>query len=209
MRFYFVRHGESEANLLHEFSNRGVKHPLTATGREQALALAQTLKGIAVTRIFASPILRAVQTAEIVAGELGLSYDVTDALREYDVGMLEGRSDAVSWQRYWEINDAWLVRHEWDARIEQGESFLDIRQRFVPFIEQLVRDGATSSASDIVLVGHGGVYRCMLPLVLRNIDFSFVLEHGMGHTDVVVAELTAVGLTCLTWGELSLNASGN
>lgn len=209
MRLYFVRHGESEANLLHEFSNRGVKHPLTASGREQSLALAQALRGITVTRIFASPNLRAVQTAEIVAGELGRGYEVVDALREYDVGVLEGRADAASWQRYWEINDAWLVRHEWGARIEQGESFFDIRQRFVPFIEQLVHDGATSPASDIVLVGHGGTYRCMLPLVLRNIDFSFVLEHGMGHTDVVVAELTADGLACLTWGELSLNASGN
>ena len=209
MRLYFVRHGESEANLLQEFSNRGVKHPLTAMGREQALALAQTLNGIAVTRIFASPILRAVQTAEIVAGELGLSYEVTDALREYDVGILEVRSDAASWQRYWEINDAWLVRHEWDARIEQGESFLDIRRRFVPFIDQLVHDGATNRVSNIVLVGHGGTYRCMLPLVLANIGFPFVLERGMGHTDVVVAELTADGLTCLTWGELSLNASGN
>ena len=43
MRFYFVRHGESEANLLHEFSNRGLKHPLTARGREQVIALAEHL----------------------------------------------------------------------------------------------------------------------------------------------------------------------
>jgi broad specificity phosphatase PhoE len=209
VKLYFVRHGESEANLLREFSNRGVKHPLTATGCEQALALAHALRGIEVTRIFASPVLRAVQTAEIVAGELGWGYEVVDALREYDVGVLEGRADAASWQRYWEINDAWLVRHEWDARIEQGESFLDIRRRFVPFIEQLVHDGATNPASNIVLVGHGGTYRCMLPLVLDNIDFPFVLAHGMGHADVVVAELTANGLTCLAWGDLPFDGFSN
>ena len=40
MRLYFVRHGESEANLLHEFSNSGLKHPLTLTGVAQAQALA-------------------------------------------------------------------------------------------------------------------------------------------------------------------------
>lgn len=85
-------------------------------------------------------------------------------------------------------NDAWLVRHEWDARIEQGESFLDIRQRFVPFIEQIVRGEGPLAKSSIVLVGHGGTYRCMLPLVLGNIDFPFVLTHGMGHADMVVAE---------------------
>lgn len=209
MKLYFVRHGESEANLLHEFSNRGVKHPLTAAGREQARQLASRLKDIEVTHIFASPILRAVQTAEIVADELGLSYQVVDALREYDVGILEGRSDAASWQRYYEINDAWLVRHEWDARIEQGESFLDIRQRFVPFIEQIIRGEGPLAKSSIVLVGHGGTYRCMLPLVLGNIDFPFVLTHGMGHADMVVAELTVNGLTCLAWGELSFDTSGS
>ena len=40
MRIYFARHGESEANLLHVFSNRGVKHGLTARGRAQAETLA-------------------------------------------------------------------------------------------------------------------------------------------------------------------------
>jgi broad specificity phosphatase PhoE len=33
MRLYFVRHGESKANLLEIFSNRGLKHGLTERGR--------------------------------------------------------------------------------------------------------------------------------------------------------------------------------
>ncbi len=32
MRIFFVRHGESEANILNEFSNRGLKHSLTPEG---------------------------------------------------------------------------------------------------------------------------------------------------------------------------------
>ena len=43
---YFVRHGESEANLLHEFSNRGLKHGLTDKGRRQAAALVHKLKEV-------------------------------------------------------------------------------------------------------------------------------------------------------------------
>src|SRR6476646_8171101 len=43
MKLYFVRHGESEANLLREISNRGTRHGLTAKGRAQATALAQSL----------------------------------------------------------------------------------------------------------------------------------------------------------------------
>ena len=39
MKLYFVRHGESEANLLREFSNRGYKHGLTERGFQQAAAV--------------------------------------------------------------------------------------------------------------------------------------------------------------------------
>ncbi len=102
MRLYFVRHGESEANLLNEFSNRGLKHGLT----QQAHALAQSLRSIPVTALFSSPLLRARQTAEILARELGVAYQMTDALREFDCGLLEGKMDAESWQRYWKVSDA-------------------------------------------------------------------------------------------------------
>lgn len=206
MQLYFVRHGESEANLLNEFSNRGLKHGLTDTGRQQAVALAQTLKGIPIKKIFSSPLLRAIQTAEILAQALDVSYEVSDALREYDCGILEGKSDAASWRSYWELSDAWLIRKEWEQRIEQGESFLDIQQRFVPFIDGLIQAHRTSTSA-FALVGHGGIYRCMLPLILRNIDFQFALDHGISHTSAIVTEMTPAGLVCLTWGENALAAS--
>jgi hypothetical protein len=45
---------------------------------------------------------------------------------------LEGKSDAASWQRYWQLSEAWLSSQEWEQRIGRGGSFVDIRQRFVP-----------------------------------------------------------------------------
>src|SRR5215510_3422657 len=93
MKIYFARHGESEANLLHEFSNRGVKHGLTQKGRAQAAELAVELAAKPILRIYSSPLLRATQTAGILAEALGLEVEVTDALREYDCGVLEGRAD--------------------------------------------------------------------------------------------------------------------
>jgi broad specificity phosphatase PhoE len=205
MKLYFVRHSESEANLLNEFSNRGLKHGLTEKGKQQAHALAQSLLSVPVVALFSSPLSRARQTAEIVAHALGIAYQVTDALREFDCGILEGKSDAASWQAYWQLSEAWLSRQEWEQRLEQGESFVDIQQRFVPFVDQVLHAYGTS-ASAIVLVGHGGTYRCMLPLVLRNIDFRFSVEHGMSHTAAIVAELTPEGLVCLAWGETILGA---
>jgi broad specificity phosphatase PhoE len=201
MKLYFVRHGESEANLLREFSNRGLKHGLTDKGRTQAAELAQKLKGTPVAKIFSSPLLRAAQTTEILAATLGKPYQLTGALREYDCGVLEGKSDAASWAWFDRVFQDWLIDHKWETRIEGGESFLDIKARFVPFIEALLE---TYSSEDLILVGHGGLYRCMLPLILTNVDFQFTLTHHLGNTAYVAAKAGPQGLICLTWDDITL-----
>ena len=61
-----------------------------------------------------------------------------------------------------------------------------MRQRFVPFIEQLVGESEGSSQT-LIAVGHGGLYRCMLPLVLSNVDQLFALDHALGHTEAIIA----------------------
>jgi len=198
MKIYFTRHGESEANLLREHSNRGFKHPLTEKGRVQATALAQKLADIPVARLFTSPIMRAVQTAEILSDALGMPYEITDALREYDCGILEGRADEAAWQLHFAVFDAWVQHKDWERRIEGGESFNDIRDRFVPFVDHLIAEYGESPAN-IVLVGHGGLYRCMLPLVLANADSDFVLNQPMGNTACIVAETRPEGLTWIKW----------
>ncbi len=198
MKLYFARHGESEANLLRVFSNRGLKHGLTEKGRAQARILAQTLQSTAVTRLYSSPLLRAAQTAEIVAEVLGLNYEITDALREYDCGVWEGRSDDAGWEEYERVLAAWIEGGDWKARMEGGESFDDMRVRFVPFVERLVQQHGDSSIG-FGLIGHGGLYRCMLPLVLENIDHDFALKHLIGHTGLVVAEQQAGRLICTAW----------
>ncbi|MBN1966381.1 MAG: histidine phosphatase family protein [Anaerolineae bacterium] len=203
MALVFVRHGESEANLLHEFSNRGFKHGLTDNGRQQAEALARTLQGRPVIRLYSSPLMRAVQTAEILGGVLGLPHIVTDALREYDCGILEGRADEAAWAIYRDVLSDWLLHRRWDRRIEQGESFHDIQARFVLFIERLVQ-AHRQTPGDSVLVGHGGTYRCMLPLVLANITFEFAIAHGIGNTVPIVAEIRPEGLVCVAWGDMML-----
>jgi broad specificity phosphatase PhoE len=206
-RLYFLRHGESEANVLHEFSNRPGKHPLTEKGRQQAKALADQLRGASIRGIYCSPVLRALQTAEILSDELGVTFAIEDALREFDVGVLEGKSDQASWDLFWQLMDAWLKRGEWERRIEGGESFVDIRDRFVPFVESLVRRESLLSGG-LALVGHGGTYRCMLPLIFSNIDFEFPVRHGLDNAGVIVGIPSSQGLVCLSWGDTPLQPPG-
>src|SRR5512138_1534833 len=131
MKLYFARHGESQANIIHEISNRGLKYPLTKKGREQALALARRLETRPVSHIYSSPVLRAIETSVIIANHLGVEYEVTEALREYDMGIMEGRGDEEAWRQWQQLFDDWSRRQLWDQRVEGGENFHDVKNRFV------------------------------------------------------------------------------
>jgi broad specificity phosphatase PhoE len=198
MQFYFARHGESEANVLHEFSNRGLKHPLTARGREQVAALAAHLREVDVRAIYSSPVLRAQQSAEILSERLGVDWEVAPALVEYDVGDLEGRSDAAAWQLYDEIWTDWTVQGNRSRRFPGGESFDGIAERFMPFVAEL-RARYRDSSGVLLLIGHGGTFYCMLPQLLTNVDFAFVKTHPLANTDYVLAGEQGDDLVCVQW----------
>ena len=204
MRLYFVRHGESEANVRRVISNRESPFGLTPLGRQQAGALANEFRDIPIKTIFSSPILRARQTAEILARSSKQSYRVTEALREYDCGVLEDKADEESWKLHREIAEDWTLYQNYLRKPEGGECFLDIRNRFIPFIEELSRDGTPQDES-ILLVGHGGLFQLMLPLILINVDVAFAKSHGMAHTEMILAEQRQHGLFCLQWGPISFD----
>jgi broad specificity phosphatase PhoE len=206
MTFYFVRHGESEANRLHEISNRGLKHGLTEHGRAQARALADSLRERDIRYVYASPLLRAQQTADILAHELGAAVQTTDALREFDCGVAEGRSDADAWALYASAEAEWR-RERWASRIDGGESVIDMAARFEPFVEGLFVQ-SRASAGGVVLVGHGGLYRWMLPRVLANVDLAYAWAHSITYTGAIVAAISAGALVCTAWCQHELPPPG-
>lgn len=67
---YFVRHAEAESNVNPFFP--GSVNGLTDKGREQANALAERFKNVPIHAIYCSDVLRAKQTAEVVASAVGL-----------------------------------------------------------------------------------------------------------------------------------------
>ena len=204
MKLYFVRHGESEANTLRVISNRESSFGLTALGKQQAAILADRLKDIPFTAIFSSPILRARETAEILAQSFHLPYQITEALREYDCGLLEEKSDEESWKLHGEIAEDWTLNHNHLRKPEGGENFLEIKKRFIPFIQSFTQNGLHAEAH-ILLVSHGGLLQLMLPEIFINIDHAFVRSHGIGHTQCIIAEQKPHGLACLQWGNVQLN----
>ena len=203
MKLYFVRHGESEANTLRVISNRESQYGLTTLGKQQALTLADRLKDIPITAIFSSPILRARETSEILSQSFNLPYQITEALREYDCGILEEKSDEASWKLHGEIAADWTLNNNHARKPEGGENYLEIKKRFLPFIESFTQNGLHAE-DRILLVSHGGLLQLMLPEILTDIDYAFVRSHGIRHTQCIIVEQTPAGLLCLQWGNVKL-----
>jgi broad specificity phosphatase PhoE len=193
MQLYFVRHGESTANVMRAF----IDGALTEKGLDQARALAQNLSGLPIERIYSSPLLRAVQTAQILVEHLGAPLQLTDALREPSAGINEGMTDP-GWKLALELMDSWLNHQQFDSRMPGGESFHDVQGRFAPFIEGLIADGRDADRS-IVLVGHAMLYMAMLPAICKNVDFPFAWQHGFPNTAYTLVEIRPDGLYCLSW----------
>ncbi|MBV8720135.1 MAG: histidine phosphatase family protein [Chloroflexi bacterium] len=104
---YLVRHGESEANRLSIFSNRDLPHALADLGRAQVEELAGRLQDVAFTAIYASPILSARETAQILADRLHLPFELAPALAEFDMGILEGTFASEGWYRQKTLFESW------------------------------------------------------------------------------------------------------
>ena len=90
---YFLRHGESKANVEGLFAGQREDSPLSETGVAQAEKAAQELCSKKIDRIIASRLIRTRQTAEIIAEVVGfnaskIEYD--ERIVEYDMGSLTG-----------------------------------------------------------------------------------------------------------------------
>ncbi|MCC6905754.1 MAG: histidine phosphatase family protein [Anaerolineae bacterium] len=203
MHIYFVRHGQSEANAKDIISNRTLNvHGLTDIGREQARAVAEqlTTRVENVIDVYASPLLRARQTGGIIAERLGLSSDhvlVTNALIERDPGIMEGKTDPQSWEVYMDLARLWR-EGDYCARLPEGESYHDVRARFMPFIDHIKHKHRDQDGA-IVMVGHAGTYLMMLPLILANIDSSYNGRRELDNCQFVLAEQRGDDLVCVEW----------
>lgn len=116
-----LRHGQSEGNEGGRFGGHGPT-PLTALGRRQAEAAARALAAEGgVSAIFASDLVRAMQTAEPIALATGIAMRTTAALRERSVGVFTGMTFAEAEAAHPETFRAMMQRDP-DACPPEGES---------------------------------------------------------------------------------------
>src|SRR5579872_5350353 len=133
-----LRHGDTQLSPEHRFCGlRDV--PLSANGARQAKAAASRLAGgVPIDAVVSSPLLRAVGTAAIAAGELGLTPVTDDDLRETNFGDWEGFTLEEVQQRWPVAVAAW--RRDPEQAPPGGESFADTAHRVNRACDRLLRD---------------------------------------------------------------------
>jgi|SRR5690606_15544072 len=131
---FLARHGATAANL--EGIRIGLSPlPLAPRGRAQATQLAERARRLPLDAIWTSPLVRARETAEIIAARCELPVRVADELREMDVGPLEGlREDEIA-RRFPEEKRAWSGE---PALAPRGvEPLTDVVERVVSALERI------------------------------------------------------------------------
>ncbi len=141
---YFIRHGQSELNAQGIFAGR-LDTPLTDTGRLQAKNAGKDIKNLHIDLIVSSDLGRAIETAQIIAREIGYSQDdivVNPLFVEQFYGSLEGKpwTETPNIGKYTDIeSDEELVE-----RAKEGLAYL-----------------RTLPAETVLLVSHGSYSRAL------------------------------------------------
>lgn len=160
-RIVLCRHGATDHNLAGRFLSRS-DPPLGIRGREQCEKLARELAGFSFERCISSPMLRCLQTREIVVP--ATPFRVDDALREIDFGAWEGKT--LEWVEQHAPDE--LERRRQDParfRPPEGENFMDVAERLQDLAAELQR------SSGVLVVAHRGTLG-VLERLLRGLPID-------------------------------------
>ncbi|MCY4147268.1 MAG: histidine phosphatase family protein [Chloroflexi bacterium] len=177
----FIRHGQTDYNAQRRLQG-SLPVPLNAAGQTQAQSLAAYLMDSGIDAIYASPMTRALQTAQILAERLG-TMPVQDArLVETAFGCFEGLTVAEAAARFPQEQRRWQSGFL-TYRVPGGESRLDVQRRMRAAWDDMLR---ANVASTVAVVSHGSAIAILLGSLfaklpetsLRNTSITTLKRHG-------------------------------
>lgn len=161
---YLVRHGATENNVANPPRLQGRKSNLglSPKGREQAADTARWLNAHPLAAVYASPLLRAVETAEAIAAPHRIAIELCEDFIECDIGAWEGRS----WGEIEKTDaEAYRLFHH-DASTHGylgGENLSEVLMRVTPAFDAIL---SRHVGRAIAIVGHNVVNRVWLAHLL-------------------------------------------
>ncbi len=183
---YLVRHGENPANLNNEFSYKLVDYSLTPKGRLQAQQTAAYFREKNIHAIYASPLKRTRETAEIIAETLGLTVTIVEEFREVNVGALERQPPSIE---HWELHDRIVA--EWffgrrEVTFPEGENYLMLLQRIRTGFSQILQN---KSGKNMIVVGHAGIFTIPLRDICVNVDVEEITQRSPRNCSITELDL--------------------
>lgn len=173
IRLYLVRHGENPANLTKEFSFRKVDYPLTKKGQLQATQTGEFFLTKRIDAIYSSPLKRAVESAEIIAGILNLPFIIDENFREVNVGQLEELPVSKdNWNLHNEIIKSWIDGNQ-ERSFPGGENYRSLLQRMQTGLGSALKG---REEQNIIIVGHGALFTLTLQEICPEVDTTNLLK---------------------------------
>jgi len=160
---YLIRHGETEGDGVKRYKGT-IDVPISERGIRQMEGSARFVKdtlesiGTKMKSVYCSTLQRAIRSAEIVAGPLGLEPIEVPELRERDFGLWEGMSFDEILEEHPDEFKAW-AKNPLHFSPVGGESTLEVRDRVMGKVKELLTKHSDDS---IAVVAHGGVNRVVL-----------------------------------------------
>ena len=160
-RVFLIRHGVTTLTAEDRFAG-STDVPLSDEGRGQAARLAERLADCDLTAVYASPMSRTVETAEILAKPHALTVQTRDGLREISHGHWEQMTRKEVEQQFPAEASAW-DEDPFTFAPAGGESGLAVTARALPVLMEIVRQ---HSGGAVAIVSHKATIRLLLSSLL-------------------------------------------
>ena len=160
-RLLIIRHGQGLWNQAGRVQGQQ-DIALSPVGLRQAEALGNRLRSTRLDAVYASPLLRARQTAAAVAGPHRLEVRLDPDLAEIHHGRWEGMTEADVALHYAELLDLWRTQPS-QVQMPEGEHFADCQQRGLAAVERIA---AAHPAQAVAVVTHDVVVKAVIAHVL-------------------------------------------
>ena len=155
LEIILIRHGQTDWNKERRVMGARPVH-LNALGKKQATELGRVLEAISLDAVYASPLLRTLQTARLLVRGRSFKIELAAAVQEIDYGQWVGKTfDEVRGDRSFQVYHKTPSK----AQAPQGEKMTDVFKRAIQFIEGLRKK---FKSGRVVVVSHADVIRLIL-----------------------------------------------
>lgn len=179
-RLILLRHGETEYNATSRMQGQ-LDTVLSQRGVDQAHAAAKELRDLGISKIVSSDLMRAKNTAEVVAADLGLPVGVDERLRETHLGEWQGKTHNEVDSAHEGARAVWRTDASWAP--PRGESRLQVAERSRAVVDELMRDYDEWDNSAVLLVSHGGTIAALTASLLGFVVAQYPAIKGLGNAN--------------------------